>query len=384
MLQRLKSADCTKKEKDALHELCRCMVKTFSNDPKPVYIAEAAALAPVLRRENHEQLLIDLITALGNAIIKGTADGNIEEPSLHKAFAYVLRHIKDIPAIRSPISSVLRSLLTRLRQATKIADLQTQYLMVCSMSAILDSMVDIKLSGLSRESFHEPLLKQLKELTKDEDIRLAQASSYAYQAALGIKDDEGPLEALWRYTMAAVQNGSDIAGAVSNMDPGALLRSLPSVSSVTDLVRKLVDVGENVANIMQDVNNAREWMDSTHKISRQKSWYKALRYIGLLLQSEAWSALEYSIEQAPCRKDAQFQSSLYYELEKAWKMANLTKNVPRKDKLTTLYHKLSNSLGPTESTVQAWIGLVGTSMGIQQQILSKFLDVPGQGRQSHI
>ena len=364
LLQRLKSGDSTEKEKAALYELCRCMVKIFSNDPKPIYVAEATAFAPVLQRENQEKLLIDLITALGNAIIKGTADGNIEEPSLYKAFAYVLWHTKDTPAIRPILSSVLRSLLTRLRQATIIADLHTQYLIVCSMSAILDSMVDIRLSGLSRESFHEPLLKQLKDLTKDEDMRLAQVSSYAYQAALGIKDDEGPLEALWRYTMTTVQSGADIAGAVSGMDPGALLRSLPSVSSIIDLVQKLIDIGENVADIMKNINDAREHIDSTHKISKQKGWYKALRYIELLLQSEAWSALKSFVEQAPCRKEIRFQSGLYSEIEKAWKIADLVDNVSRKDKIMALYHELSKILASTEPIVQAWTGIVGITMGI--------------------
>lgn len=191
-IERLKSSDSDPRERDALRAWSKRMIQVFEKDPSSEFVPEAVALSSVTTGEDYEELL----RVFGNAIIKGTADGNNLDPTLLNGFAHVIRKAKvNISASSASLGSVLRSFERRLKAAEDQAELETQYRLICTLSNILDTMVDIGVSGLSQEELHGPLLNRLGDLSKHEELRLSQAASCAYQALLGIPSNESPYRA---------------------------------------------------------------------------------------------------------------------------------------------------------------------------------------------
>lgn len=52
-------------------------------------------------------------------------------------------------------------------------------------------MVDDLTTEVNREKLEAPLLKQLEDLSKSEELRLVHAAGYANQALLGMPNNEG-------------------------------------------------------------------------------------------------------------------------------------------------------------------------------------------------
>ncbi|SCO92675.1 uncharacterized protein FRV6_16803 [Fusarium oxysporum] len=137
--------------------------------------------------------------AFNRAMVQGTADGNIREPQLLEGFTFVLRCAEGTKRAEIELGPVMQSLQRRLNDAVEQAEPKTQY----------------------QHAIH------LATLGKHEELRLAQAAGYAYQALLGIPNDEGPYRALWRHTPALVEGAAKVAGAVSTMARGMAWRALP-------------------------------------------------------------------------------------------------------------------------------------------------------------
>lgn len=154
------------------------MIRIFEHDLKS-FNAEAAALSSVTDANECRSL----ISGFANAIIQGTTDGDILDPDLLTNLAYALcRAPITLSAETAKLGSVLDSLHQRLNRASSRAELETQYHLVCTISTVLDAMVDIKLSGLNQEMIHEPLLQQLRSLKYNSEPCLSHAASYAYEA----------------------------------------------------------------------------------------------------------------------------------------------------------------------------------------------------------
>lgn len=80
------------------------------------------------------------------------------------------------------LGHLLDNLRTRLEKAVQQNDVEIQYQLVCTLSIVLDVMADKKTTNLSRLELHDPLLKRFHELSKSQELRLARAAGYAYQA----------------------------------------------------------------------------------------------------------------------------------------------------------------------------------------------------------
>src|SRR6201996_5597468 len=88
LVRRLGSSDTDPKERKALEALSREMIKIFRDERRLSWVPEAAALAAVATPTSYQ----DLSRAFNNAMIHGTADGNILEPQLLEGFTFILRH----------------------------------------------------------------------------------------------------------------------------------------------------------------------------------------------------------------------------------------------------------------------------------------------------
>ncbi|MCJ1311409.1 hypothetical protein MMC25_005080 [Agyrium rufum] len=311
LVERVKLSSIKPEEKDALQALCRGMIGAFKDKPKPSYILEAAAISPILKGNDYS----DLVTALSNAIINGTADGNIADPELLGAFAHVLWHAKGVVSVESNhLGSVLGSLLKRSKGAGERAELEMQYHLVCCLSAILDAMMEVNLSGLSREGLHKPLGEELKELP-----------------LLGVPDDETPYQALWRYTRQAIKITSALGSAMTTWDLDGVFDSLPDPGAIFDGMKKLIELGKEI--------EIEKLFEGIAALSKQRRWYTTIRYMDLLIQSEAFGMLEnLTKEVLPLFQDKkEFLCQLFAQIEWAWTFASKDGSPPNVEKVNKLF-----------------------------------------------
>ena len=345
LVQRLTSSDPQPHpDKRYLEALSSTMIKVFKDDPKASYVSEAAALSSVITGQNYETLVM----ALANTIINGTADGNIVDPVLLMDFAYVIRRAEGIRWAKTALGPVVASLQKRLKSAVEEVGTETQYRLICTLSVVLDGMIDIKTRGLSRETIHEPLLTQLKGLSTHQELRLAQAAHYAYQALLHIPDDEGPYQALWRHMSEVGKGAANVASAVSGMDPARLFDAIPGLMEMPTLVKSIIDL----------INGLGVVADGMKFLPKQKDWYFALRYTDMLIQAGAFSKLEEFILHVPCREEKEFLCGLYAELEQAWE----TGSSFLKGQVVGLLERVLVPVGSKYQRVQEWGKLVADTL----------------------
>ncbi|KAH6971507.1 hypothetical protein BKA56DRAFT_677610 [Ilyonectria sp. MPI-CAGE-AT-0026] len=311
LVQRLGSDDTDPKEMKALEALSKEMIKVFRDECRLSYVREAAALARFTTASNYQ----DLSRAFNNAIIGGTADGNILEPQLLERFAFVLRCAEGTKTAEVELGPVMKSLQVRLNSAVEQAEPKSQYQLIYTLSSVLDAMIDIKTIGLSREKLHEPLLKQLATLSKEQELRLSQAAGYAYQALLGIPNDEGPYQTLWRHTSTVVEGTANVTGAVFTMDPAKLFDGLVKLQDLPRLISSMIDVVRAVSGL---ANSLGDTADGVRFVQNQKSWYVALRFTDMLIQAKAFKSLEDFLSKVSCSKEKEFLCGIFAQLEQAW------------------------------------------------------------------
>lgn len=305
------------KECDALQALAAKMVEIFMKEKYHDRVHEVTALAPILDRDSYQTLLWAFVDALAT----GTADGRLLQPQLCNAFVRVLRSADrpdeniDVTRVDMRLGLVLESLKKRLDAAGHQAESGTQYQLVNTLASVLDAMNDTKKHGIDRESLHGPLLEELEKLSKVDEVRLAQAASYAFQALRSIPDNEGPTKALLRNTIKIVGATSKVAGAVSTADPSKLFDGLVALADLPDLISSMIDVVKSVSELVADVKRGIKTLENRRS---PKGWYIALRYSDMLIQAKAFMGLEAFIKGVPCRKEVDFLCGLYAQLEHAW------------------------------------------------------------------
>lgn len=147
--------------------------------------------------------------------------------------------------------------------------------MTSTLSIVLDAMVDVRVSGIDRETLHEPLSQQLEGMTKHQNPRLAQAASYAYQALRGVPDNEGPFETFQRQSWNVIQILAKTAGAVSSMDP---TKALDATSNAMEFLSFFKTVVDALQDLYESSHDLQQLVRNMAGLSSQKYWYWALRY----------------------------------------------------------------------------------------------------------
>ncbi|KPM36932.1 hypothetical protein AK830_g9636 [Neonectria ditissima] len=351
LVRRLGSRDIDPKERNALEALSKEMILVFQDERHLSYVSEAAALATVVTASNYR----DLAQAFNNTIIKGTADGNILDTQVLSGFTFVLRCAEDAKRDEMQLGPVLESLQKRLDGAMKQAESKTQYKLICTLSSVLDAMVDIGTAGLGREDLHEPLLKQLATLSKSQELRLAQSAGYAYQALLGIPNDEGPYGALLRHTSNIARSTGNLATAVSAMDPAKLFGSL---QNVPHLISSMVEVVRALSGLASSLETTTE---GVRYLQKQKSWYVALRFTDMFIQAKAFDCLKDFLSKVPCRQEKEFLCGVFAQLENAWK----SKETSVQGQIVQFLEQVLVPAGSKSihRRVHEWVKLVADTMG---------------------
>ncbi|ERT03243.1 hypothetical protein HMPREF1624_01549 [Sporothrix schenckii ATCC 58251] len=320
LVKRLQSEVISKKERIALQALATEMFEVFREEKLLRLGHEAAALAVVASPERYRELL----WAFANAIIEGTTDDNVLHPVLCKSLVHVLRC--SIPRdtadpstkVDSRLGTVLSSLKRRLESAVAQGDPNAEYQLVSTLGSVLHAMYDVQMVGIDRETVQKPLLDTLDTLSKDREIRLAQAATYAYEALRCLPDSEGPYKILLLKLVDVVGAVSKIAGAVATMDASKLFDGAVGLADVPDLVSAMVDVVKSISEAVGSLDAAK---DVVSKQRKPKSWYVALRYGDMLIQNRAFAILKLFLDKVPCRQDIDFLCGLSAQLEQMWVQA---------------------------------------------------------------
>ncbi|KAK6823345.1 hypothetical protein RU639_005905 [Aspergillus parasiticus] len=243
LLQCLSDPDTTEKQKRAMQLLVACMIEIFEDNPRLDYMNEIALISEITTEDEYRKIL----TAFSNAMITGTEDGTVIHQKLLANFTIVLRRAKFIhTAENADHGMVLDSLRRRLDTAVRDAVLESQYHLVCMIRCVIDSMVDLRLGGIDRAQFREPLLAQLDSLSEHLEPHLAQTSRYAYFGLFNIADNETAWQGFRRNSWMILQATANVAGAIATLDPSKVTDEVPSIFKMLELFKQIVDTGKEM------------------------------------------------------------------------------------------------------------------------------------------
>ncbi|PWY88133.1 hypothetical protein BO94DRAFT_575153 [Aspergillus sclerotioniger CBS 115572] len=286
LIKRLRELLDDSKEKDALFELVERMVQLFEDNRKTSYWTEASELG------------------FTNLIAEHAGDGTELNNRLLTCFAHAIRRKQFLSAENTSLATALNGLSARLKLRVDLAQKQKQYELLCMLGTVLDAMADIKVSGITREYLHGPLLKQLGKLRESKEPRLAQAASYAYQALRCVPDDESRWQAFCRYSWTLLEATGKISGAVTTLDPTKAIDAGSNVKELLELYKRIVEAVGDVSTACRSLNQ--EILHDLDKLPKANVWYTSLRYSKLLIEAGALQILRELIGDLPGSHDAQY------------------------------------------------------------------------------
>ena len=302
-----------RRKKKALEALVSRMVQLFKDNQKDSFMIEASVISDVASKQDCR----DLAYAFSEAIISGTADEKLVNPTLLLSFASCLSHTKvKIPKEIAQSAAVLHSLSKQLKSATNGSQPQDQYFLLCMIGNVLDAMVDMGFCGIDREERHKPLLDQLYALTKSDEPRTAQAARYSHQALLRVPDNESPWGAFCRNSWSIIKATTKVASAVSSMDPGKLVEAAPDLEAILEFFKEIGDTVNQLHILSKDGKDA--LLEGMNSVSKTQGWYATLRYTDMLIKARAFSMLNSLLCQSLCVEEDPFFCGLYAQLEQAW------------------------------------------------------------------
>lgn len=348
----MRFAQCDSREKSAMLAMVAGMVNKFVEAQPQSYWREAAMLSSVVTDNQYRHL----VTSFANTIIRGTTDGTILDPELLTCFAFVLRYAPHtLSAETHMLGAVLKSLQTRLEKAQRQSEPEVQYQVTSIMSIVLDAMVDVKVSGIDRETLHEPLSQQLEGMAKHQNPRLAQAASYAYQALRGVPDNEGPFELFQRQSWNLIQILAKTAGAVSSMDPAKALDATSNAMEFLSLFKTVVNA---LQDLYESSHDLQQLVRNMAGLSSQKSWYWALRYSNVMISSGAFEMLQAFLQQINYHEQELLWCGVYAQLEQAWDAGD----VDQKERIVAFLSSITPEK-KAPARVCAWVSLIGGTLG---------------------
>lgn len=340
------------KEAAALRALLEAMVQTFRDTAvgaRLPYFLEAAAISPYVSDGGYEQLFIAVVDALGS----GVSDGTVPDVQLLAAFNTILQHPRDLENL--PLKYTLPVLIKRLSMAVDTASDSMKYQLILTLSAALDAMNDIKVSGIGETNVVEPLIKLLGKVSEQKDLRLAQAARYAQEALRVIPTDVNPWKTVLGSAYKVVKGAAKIAGSASTLDPLKLLEGLESIAEVAESMVKAIKVMDSLTGFARDFSGM---VKGAKYAKKPAKWYAALRYTELLIRGRHLQILELLLNDPkfPCREDKHFLRGLCAQFERALESKNLAKDNEVATVLTTFLSSQYETT--TDKAVREWVHVV--------------------------
>ncbi|KAF8975678.1 hypothetical protein BGZ46_008934, partial [Entomortierella lignicola] len=162
-------------EKERLDDMADDMVRVFAQDVLKNHeeIKEVVWLAPHLDQQHFRRLL--------QILLSGINDHKLLEVSMVDGLVRMIRNARQMKFESDDLVKVLDLLCSRLEN-THDQSTQQIFKLTLAVSAVLDSMADNNVEGLSREQLHGPLFKYLEHLQDKPEPYLMYQAAYAFQA----------------------------------------------------------------------------------------------------------------------------------------------------------------------------------------------------------
>ncbi|EFX03590.1 pfs domain containing protein [Grosmannia clavigera kw1407] len=341
-----------KKEEAALCALLESMVQTFDHTPivaRLSYYPEAAAISPYVSGGGYNRLF----TALADCLSSGVNDGTIPDVQLLAALNTVLQYPRELQDL--PLGYVIQHLMQRLKTSVENASEPVKYRLILTLSNILDAMNDVKTRGISELNIVQPLMEILGSISKQKELRLAQAAQYAQAALRVIPTDVSPWKTFLDKAYKSVEGSAKIAGAVSTLDPSKLLQGVESLAEVVQLIASTFEAVDSVASLAEDFSGM---IKGSKYAKTPAKWYVALRYTDLLIRGRRPEYLKSVLENPgfPCRDDKQFLCGLCAQFERAVESETLSRDGEMANILKTFL--MSQCTNTRDDVVREWVHTV--------------------------
>ncbi|KAK3807580.1 MAG: hypothetical protein J3Q66DRAFT_444697 [Benniella sp.] len=172
-------------------------------------------------------------------------------------------------------------------------------------------MADTKVSGLDRETLHEPLSLYLDAMKGNSEPYLVYQAAYACQALLCVPDDETPWQATVRRTSKVIQGVSGLVSAVKGLDLNGFIDGLKNIqqglSGASEVVQVVVTTFDGVKSMTSGGQGFLEGVKEGLSFKRKCAWYAALRGADELIRDGEFTSFKKLVCEAPCRQEVAFQ-----------------------------------------------------------------------------
>ncbi|KAF9349372.1 hypothetical protein BGX34_001837, partial [Mortierella sp. NVP85] len=261
-------------EKERLKSMATDVIRAFKRDEfkDAKSVTEVVILAPVLERDDFRYLVKEFYSGIDQSglldvhqleglarLIQGAGPGDLDSDDLVK---------------------VLTLLSTRLRD-THQQSTNHLYQLTAAVSHVLDAMADVSVTGLNRETIHEPLSAYLDGLKMSSDPYLVYQAAYAYQALLCVPDDETLWQATLRRSGKVIQGVSGLVSAAKGLDLNGFMEGLRKIqdglSGASEIVQVVKTAYEGAVSLRESGRGFLECLQEGFGFNRRCTWYTALR-----------------------------------------------------------------------------------------------------------
>ncbi|KAI8357920.1 hypothetical protein B0O80DRAFT_485075 [Mortierella sp. GBAus27b] len=300
----LQVAENDEDEQERLKVLAIDVIRTFKKeeikDAKAV--AEVVFLAPVLEKDAFRDLLMEFYNGIDHS---GLLDFHQLE-----GLAKMIQGVDPDYLHADDLVKILGLLSTRLHNTHKQSP-QHMFKLILAASYVLDAMADTHVTGLDRETLHQPLMSYLDSLKGSTDPFMMYQVAYAYQALLCVPDNETLWQATLRRTTKVVQGVSGLVSAVKGLDLNGFIDGLKDIqqglAGASEMVKTVVTVFNDVKSLASGSQHFLNGLKEGLSFQRKCAWYPALRGADTFIQDGDFVAFKQLVYEAPCRFDPAFQ-----------------------------------------------------------------------------
>ena len=291
-------------EQDRLKTMATEVIKAFKRDElkDAKAVSEVVYLAPVLNKDAFHDLLAEFYSGIDHS--------GLLKFQLLEGLAQLIQDAEPGHLNSDDLVKILELLSVRLRD-THQQSTQHIHQLTLAVSHVLDAMADTNVTGLNRETLHEPLSSYLSDLKGSSDPYLVYQAAYAYQALLCVPDNETKWQAAMRRTGKVVKGVSGLMSAVKGFDLtkfieglGDIQKGLEGVSQVVEFAKSAYD---DISSLAEGGKGFMDCLKEGLSFDRKRDWYSALRGADVMIRDGELTTFKELICKAPCRRDPAFQ-----------------------------------------------------------------------------
>ncbi|KAG0374249.1 hypothetical protein BGX24_010642, partial [Mortierella sp. AD032] len=268
------------------------MVKSFAEDTLKgsAAVTEIALLGPLLDRENYRILI--------SCLLDKSERSSLMDLTLLRGLVQVLECAPSGFLTNDDLVRITNVLFREFSAAENMVNDHLLYL-TWALSRTLDVMVTGNVKDPNYDHDHQPTLQLLEGLKNDGNSYVRHQAAYAFQALQYAREDETPLQVLWRFSQSSAIGTSD-GSSVFMLNPRQLVEGLQHLQNITSGIK-----GDTVGVVVGQGTTA--VTDDADQSKGKCPWYLALQGTALFVRQGRLLDFNQVVFQAPCRHDVNFQ-----------------------------------------------------------------------------